>query len=731
MESPERRAAKPTNAKDSECVLLIGSAAADAARILGELGSTTVERFRVEWVTNISSGIERLHSGGIGAVVLDLSKHGSNGVEEFDKIFQAAPHVPVLILSDADLEEMAKTAIRRGARGYLVKEQADGYRLSRTVREMMDRHRPKASSLENEGASTMLDAIEEAVLRTDPHGNVTYLNRAGEATTGWKREEAYGRPVAEVLKLIERCGPAEGGRVPVLLAEDAKMVLDMADTCINCVLFRRDGSELAVDCKVTLVRDQDENVTGKVVAFHDVSVARATSLEISHLAQHDPLTNLPNRVLFNDRLTQAISLAERQGKQLAVMFIDLDHFKKINDSLGHDTGDHILQSAASRLLACVRRSDTVSRLGGDEFVILLSQMENAADAAFSARKIIRAFAKPHIVDKRSLDVNVSIGLSTYPTDGLTAESLMNRADNAMYEAKQEGRNNYRFFRRELHARLAERQSLESDLRYALGRNEFLLHYQPKFNLRNGEMTGVEALIRWLHPQRGMIPPAEFVPIAEECGLILSMGQWVLLEACRQAREWNDLGLGIIPVAVNVSAVEFGAKDFLSGVRAALIATKLEPQNLELELTESVLMQDADTALVKMVALKAMGVRLAIDDFGTGYSSFTYLQRFPSDALKLDQSFVQQITSGTDDTTILSAMIDIGKSLKQRVIAEGVETRTQLEFLQLHECDEGQGYYFSRPIAAEQAATLFKTARASISAGAQFPVIRRNQVLEPN
>jgi diguanylate cyclase (GGDEF)-like protein/PAS domain S-box-containing protein len=712
MANPELKTAKPINTKDSgECVLLIGIAAGDAARILGELGSTSDDGFRVEWVTNISSGIERLHAGGIRAVVLDLSQRGSNGVEEFDKIFQAAPRVPILILSDADVEEMAKTTIRRGARGYLVKEQADGYRLSRTVREMMVRHTPKATSLENEGASTMLDVIEEAVLRTDLHGNVTYLNRAGEATTGWKREEACGRPVAEVLKLIERSGPAQGGEVPVILTGEAKMILEIADTCMSCVLVRRDGRELGVDCKVTLVLDEDGNVTGRVVAFRDVSAARATTMKMSHLAQHDPLTNLPNRVLFNDRLRQAISLAERQGKQLAVVFIDLDHFKKIDDSLGHDVGDQILRSVASRLVGCVRRSDTVSRLGGDEFVILLSQMENAADAAFSARKILRAFGKPHIVDQRSLSVNASIGISTYPIDGQDAESLMNRADNAMYEAKEEGRNSYRFFRHEMHARLAERQSLESDLRYALGRNEFLLHYQPKYKLQNREITGVEALIRWLHPQRGMISPADFVPIGEECGLILSMGQWVLLEACRQAREWNDSGLGIVPVAVNVSATEFGAKDFLSGVRTALIATKVEPQNLELELTESVLMQDADAALVKMVALKAMGVRLAIDDFGTGYSSFTYLQRFPSDALKLDQSFVQQITSSTEDTTILSAMIDIGKSLKQRVIAEGVETRAQLDFLQLHECDEGQGYYFSRPVTAEQAATLFKTARA--------------------
>jgi EAL domain-containing protein (putative c-di-GMP-specific phosphodiesterase class I) len=277
----------------------------------------------------------------------------------------------------------------------------------------------------------------------------------------------------------------------------------------------------------------------------------------------------------------------------------------------------------------------------------------------------------------------------------------------MYEAKQRGRNNYQFFRHEMHARLAERQSLEADLRCALGRNEFLLHFQPKISLQTGQITGAEALIRWLHPQRRMVYPAQFVPVAEECGLILPIGQWVLLEACKQARAWSDAGLGIVPIAVNVSAAEFGAKDFLSGVRAVLIATGVAPQNLELELTESVLMRDAEAAVVTLVKLKAMGVQLAIDDFGTGYSSFTYLRCFPSDALKLHQSFVQEITADPEDAKIVSAMINIGRSLNQRVIAEGVETREQLNFLQRHGCSEGQGYFFSHPVAAEQAVELFR------------------------
>jgi diguanylate cyclase (GGDEF)-like protein len=471
------------------------------------------------------------------------------------------------------------------------------------------------------------------------------------------------------------------------------------------VLVRRDGFEREIETIVALTHDQDGAVTGAVLAFHDVSAARAKSVEMTHLAQHDSLTQLPNRVLFNDRFAQALALAGRQGKQLAVMFVDLDRFKNVNDSLGHDMGDKLLQSVAARLVASVRRTDTVSRLGGDEFVILLSQVEHEEDAATSARKISRALAAPHLIDNKSLDVSASIGGSTYPCDGGDAETLLNKADTAMYDAKQHGRNNYQFFRPEMQARLVQRQSLELGLRYALGRNEFLLHYQPKLDLLTGKISGVEALIRWAHPQRGTVYPAQFVPIAEECGLIPSIGQWVLLEACKQSRAWSNLGLRAVQMAVNVSAAEFCNADFLSGVRAVLIATGVQPANLELELTESALMQDAEAALKRLIALKAMGVQLAIDDFGTGYSSFSYLQRFPVNMLKIHQSFVQGIAEGQDEAPLLNAMINVGKSLKQRIVAEGVETRAQLEFLQRHGCNEAQGYYFSRPVAAEQARKL--------------------------
>jgi len=564
----------------------------------------------------------------------------------------------------------------------------------------------KALVLQNEVAKLTLDAIEEAVLRTDINGNVTYLNRMAERLTGWCRQEALGRPITDVLRITDGVRISTIGEALEISNGEGRTAMPTA-RCTNGILARRDGVELGIEKTVTSIHDHDGVATGSVVAFHDVSAARARSLEMSHLAQHDSLTGLPNRVLFNDRLTQAISLAMRQDRQLAVMFVDLDQFKKINDSLGHGVGDKLLQSVAERLVNSVRRTDTVSRRGGDEFVVLLSQVEHEEDAAVSARKILRELAAPHIIDNKSLDISVSIGVSTYPSDGPDVENLMNKADTAMYEAKKQGRNNYQFFRRDMQARLADRQLLEADLRYALGRNEFLLHYQPKFNLQTGQLTGMEALIRWLHPQRGMVSPTQFIPIAEECGLILPIGRWVLREACRQAREWRDSGLGIVPIAVNVSAAEFGDKDFISGVRAVLITTGVEPANLELELTESVLMQDAESTVRTLGALKAMGVTLAIDDFGTGYSSFTYLRRFPVDALKVDKSFVQQITEDPGDATIVSAMINIGKSLNQRVIAEGVETPEQLKFLQSHECSEGQGYYFSHPVAAGQAGKLLE------------------------
>lgn len=430
--------------------------------------------------------------------------------------------------------------------------------------------------------------------------------------------------------------------------------------------------------------------------------------KLHHLAHHDVLTGLPNRMLMQDRLSQAIELACRQARRFAVLFMDLDRFKQINDSLGHAVGDKLLQSVAQRLAGCVRHSDTISRQGGDEFVVLLSNIMHAEDAALIAQNMLAALSVPHLIDRHELHVSVSIGIGIYPDHGRDAEILLKSADIAMYHAKESGRNNYKFFETEMSARAVQRHSIEASLRHALERQEFLLHFQPKIDLHTNVIVGVEALIRWQHPQWGLVPPLQFVPIAEDCGLILPIGRWVLREACRQAQAWRQAGLPPITVAVNTSALEFSAQDFLENIRATLEETNLEPRYLELELTESVLMQDAEFTDSVLHALTDLGIKLVIDDFGTGYSSLSYLRQFPIDTLKIDQSFVRRMTTNPDDAAIVSAVIGLGKSLKLRLIAEGVETPEQHAFLLTQNCDEGQGYYFGRPVGAEILAGLLQT-----------------------
>jgi diguanylate cyclase (GGDEF)-like protein/PAS domain S-box-containing protein len=440
---------------------------------------------------------------------------------------------------------------------------------------------------------------------------------------------------------------------------------------------------------------------------------RASEARMTHSAEHDFLTGLPNRMLLNDRVNRAIAMAPRHNKKVAVLFLDLDGFKHINDSLGHPTGDKLLQSVAARLSACTRSADTVSRQGGDEFVVLLSEVEHEEDPAVTARRMLCAVAEPHSIDQHDLHVTTSIGVSVFPDDGLDAETLIKNADTAMYQAKENGRQGYRFFKPAMNVRAVERQSIEENLRRALERQEFALHYQPKVNLKTGEITGAEALIRWAHPTRGLLSPGHFIPVAEECGLILPIGNWVMHEACLQARAWVEAGLLPITMAVNISATELRQENFLAGVFAILEDTGLDPRFLELELTEGVLMKNAERAQSILKTLRASGVQLAVDDFGTGYSSLSYLTRFPIDALKIDQSFVRQITTTPEQTTIVTAVIGIGRSLKLRVVAEGVETQAEMAFLQAHDCDEAQGYYFARPMPPRQFAALLATGVATV------------------
>ena len=481
-------------------------------------------------------------------------------------------------------------------------------------------------------------------------------------------------------------------------------------------------AELNAVTEAQLREANERLVIATVRAQMMTEAAEGAAARMSFMAEHDYLTGLPNRSLLSARLGQSIALAQRHGKRVALLYMDLDHFKHINDSLGHAIGDQLLQSVAKRLQTSIRLSDTVCRQGGDEFVVLLAEIDAVSDAELAAEKMIEVMAEPSLIGTHRLHVTLSVGISLYPDDGKDAETVLSNADIAMYHAKRSGRNKYQMFMPDMNVRAVARQSVQQALHQALEQREFVLYYQPKVNLETGAITGAEALIRMRQDDHPLVNPTQFVNIAEDCGLILPIGKWVLREACRQTQAWLQDGFDMGQIAVNVSVVEFHSKDFLTGVRSILDDTGLDPRHLELEVTESGLMHDTETTVAVLRGLKDLGVQIAIDDFGTGYSSLSYLQRFPIDTLKIDQSFVQDIDgeSGESGEAIVSAVVAMCMSLKLRVVAEGIESPQQLAFLQSRQCTEGQGFYFSRPVPAEEFTTLLQAGtplrETAISAG---------------
>ncbi|WP_244883627.1 putative bifunctional diguanylate cyclase/phosphodiesterase [Variovorax paradoxus] len=448
---------------------------------------------------------------------------------------------------------------------------------------------------------------------------------------------------------------------------------------------------------------------------------------LKHQATHDPLTGLPNRALLEDRLRQAISYADRYGRLMTVVFINLDGFKRINDSLGRKGGDELLKVMAERMARCLRSVDTVVRTGGDEFVIILyDQPGDGTDIAPALRKLLETIAQPARIGSQAVQLTGSMGVATYPADGADADALFMNADAAMSHAKASGRNNFEFYAAEMSGAIRDELALREGLRHAVARSEFHLAYQPQLDMESGRVTGVEALIRWQHPERGLVSPAQFIPLAEETGLIVPIGEWVLRTACFQNKAWQDAGLPPFIVSVNVSARQFRERTLIAQVSLALRDSGLEPRLLELELTESLVMEDLDKALQSMKALRAMGVQLSIDDFGTGYSSLSALKRFPIARLKIDQSFVRDIPGDEEDKAIAKTIIALGHELNLKVIAEGVETEQQLEFLRAHGCDEMQGYLFSRPVPPAELAALVRM-RAGEAAASGQPEARARRV----
>jgi diguanylate cyclase (GGDEF)-like protein/PAS domain S-box-containing protein len=556
----------------------------------------------------------------------------------------------------------------------------------------------KKAEAQMQKLSRALEQIADTVMITDRHGVIEYVNPTFAQVTGYEPVEAVGRR-PNLLK-SGRQGPGYYENLwKTILAGEV-----FSDVFIN---RRKDGSLYYEEKTITPLTDADGRITHFVATGKDITERMQVQERLAYMAQHDPLTELPNRALLLDRLKQSLAGARWRDRRTAVLFVDLDRFKTINDTLGHEAGDRLLQQLAARFQANVREGDTVARFGGDEFVILLDDVASADDVAGVAQKVLQALAAPFEVDHHALYVTASIGVSLFPGDGEDASTLLKNADTAMYRAKELGKNTYQFYSAEMSARAFERLTLESSLRHALEREEFRLHYQPQVDVETGTVVGVEALLRWQHPEFGLIAPADFVPLLEETGLIVPVGKWVLRTACVQLQAWRAQGWPELRLAVNLSPRQFQAQDLAASVREALASTGSDPATLELEITEGLLLRHAPATVETLEVLSALGVRMAVDDFGTGYSSLSYLQQLPIDTLKIDRAFVRDIPHDPDDSAITTAIIALAQSLKLETIAEGVENAAQRDFLRARGCRLMQGYLFSRPLPPEDLTRLLQ------------------------
>jgi len=563
------------------------------------------------------------------------------------------------------------------------------------VRDVTEHRQALAAVVEaKERVEQLYRVMPSAVFTVDNESVITSFNDKAAEITGYEPSEIIGKKCTVFSRdpCVSRCG---------LFSADVLKPIMRGE----CTIRRKDGEIRTLSKNVDVIRDVGGDIIGGVESFEDITERKHAEEMLNYMAYFDLLTDLPNRTLLSDRLVLAIANAHRNGHMLAVFFLDLDRFKAINDTLGHTVGDQLLQRVADRLKRCLREGDTIARLGGDEFTLLLPRVDTIDDVTVVAQKVIDVLKPSFMFEGGELHVTTSIGIALYPDDGEDVSSLLKNADIALYRAKEQGRNNYQLYAPSMNAKAFERLAMEGNLRKALERQEFTVYYQPQLDLATGEIIGMEALIRWNHPDLGLVYPAEFIPMAEETGLIVPIGEWVLRTACEQNKAWQDAGHAPIRMAVNLSCRQFQQVDLAERVARIVKETGLDPRYLELEITESVLMKDADAAVDTLNKLKKKGIYISIDDFGTGYSSLGYLKRFPIDVLKIDRSFIRELSAGTEDAAIATAIITVAHTLKLKALAEGVETLEQLELLRSLKCDSMQGFLFSRPLPAEEASKI--------------------------
>jgi diguanylate cyclase (GGDEF)-like protein/PAS domain S-box-containing protein len=682
-------------------VLLVEDNAGDTRLIREMLGHVRGTPLALVCADGLSAGLERLATGGHDVVLLDLFRPDSHGRDALAQLRVQAPHVPIIVLTDREDEAVAVKAVREGAEDCLVKGQMNSNLLVRAIRYAIERKRAEeAIQAAKEYAENLINSSLDMIISVDTNRRIVEFNQAAEQVFGYTKAEVLGQSI-DVLY----ADPSDGRQLH-------KNSVDGGFTG-EVTNKKKNGEIFTSYVSATVMHDTTGRAVGVMGISRDITERKRVEEAIIHQAYHDALTNLANRRLFMDRLAQALTRAPWHNRLVAVLFLDLDHFKGINDALGHSVGDQLLQAVAERLTACVRKGDTVARLGGDEFAIALADIARTSDVPKVAQKIIDTLSEPYVLEGRELFTTASIGISICPDDAQDPDSLVKNADIAMYRAKKHGRNNYQHYSPDMNAQAFERLAIETSLRHALERDEFFLEYQPQIDMETSRIIGYEALVRWQHPDLGMMSPGKFIPLAEESGLIVPIGEWVLRTACAQNKAWQVAGLPPIRVAVNVSPRQLRHDDLLQVIERCLTETGLDPTYLELELTESI-MQDSDEAIQLLCQLQSMGVQIAIDDFGTGYSSLNHLKRYPINKLKVDQSFVRDIGHDPHDRAIVKAIIALAQSLNMRAVAEGVETEAQMTYLRSLKCDEAQGYLLGRPMSAQAASKLLADQGAPVA-----------------
>jgi len=684
-------------------VFMIEDSRADAEFVKKCLTRSLEYPFTLEQADRLHAGLERLAAGTYDVLLLDLGLPDSQGMETFTTAHQAVPRIPIILMTSVDDLRLARNALRKGAQDYLLKRNIDTELLVRSIRYSIERKRALEQLRETqERYALAVKGANDGIWDWDFRTNRMYLSPRCKVLFGYSGEVAHDQPE----DWINRIHPDFVDKVLTEIEEHKSGNTTHFES--EYMIRGHDGTLRWILTRGVAVKSPDGEVLRMAGSHTDITERKESELRLRHDSLHDSLTKLPNRALLWDHLSLAISQTQRRTNyHFAILFIDLDRFKIVNDSLGHSIGDKLLVLVARRLQALLRSVDILARLGGDEFVILLDDITGLPDAVNVAERVLLELQKPFQVDGHEAATGASIGIALGGGNYETPEQVLRDADTAMYRAKAHGRGCYEVFDPEMHHQVSSLLRLETDLRHAVERKEFVIYYQPIVALDTGKLTGFEALVRWEHPQRGIVCPAEFIKLAEETGLILPLGKWVLEEACRQIKEWKTRWPAIrdVYVAVNLSSRQLSQPDFAADVERILRETDLNAESLKLEITESMLMDSEEAVIVALTQLRALGVRLLIDDFGTGYSSLNYLHRFPIDHLKIDRSFISRMSGPDANIEIVRTIINLAGNLQLKVIAEGVETYEQMDKLREIHVEEAQGFYFSKPLDSKTAGSM--------------------------